>query len=83
MQKSYSKAEFTPSSERKNLRLVVIGGGPNGVELTGKLVDILGKRGTISLLEKGTEILKNFPLPLRTARLPKINQGGVKIQFCN
>ncbi len=43
----------------------VIGGGASGVELAGKVSDYLGTRGQITLIERGSTILKPFEKGLR------------------
>ncbi|MGB3294918.1 MAG: NAD(P)/FAD-dependent oxidoreductase [Phormidesmis sp.] len=43
----------------------VIGGGASGVELAGKVSDYLGARGQITLIERGSTILKPFEKGLR------------------
>jgi demethylphylloquinone reductase len=55
-----AKLQILEASDRQRLRLVVIGGGPNGVELSCKLADRLGKRAQVRLIERGGAILKNF-----------------------
>lgn len=48
-------------------RVAVIGGGPNGVELACKVADRLGTRGKVTLIERNSEILLNFPKGVRVA----------------
>lgn len=43
----------------------VIGGGASGIELAGKVSDYLGRRGQITLIERGPTILKPFEKGLR------------------
>lgn len=47
------------------IRVTVIGGGPSGVELSGKVSDYLGDRAQITLIERGNAILKPFEKGLR------------------
>jgi demethylphylloquinone reductase len=49
------------------IRVAIVGGGPNGVELAGKVADRLGGRGKVSLIERNGEILGNFPKGARVA----------------
>lgn len=51
---------FLEVSDQELIRVAVVGGGPNGVELACKLADRLGKRGRVRLIERGKEILKTF-----------------------
>jgi NADH dehydrogenase len=51
-------------SQRQRLKIAVIGGGPNGVELACKLADRLQKRGEIYLIQRTGTILKGFPQQL-------------------
>ncbi len=55
------------ASDRLCLRVAIIGGGPNGVELGAKLADRLGKRGQVHLIECGEQILPNFSASVRVA----------------
>lgn len=48
-------------SEKSAIKIAIVGGGPNGVELACKLADRLGQRGQLHLIERGQEILKSFP----------------------
>lgn len=52
------------TSQRQRLKIAVIGGGPNGVELACKLGDRLQKRGEIYLIQRTGTILKGFPQQL-------------------
>jgi NADH dehydrogenase len=55
------------TSSRQRLRVAVIGGGPNGVEIAGKISDRLGQRGEIYLIERGQSLLKNFSVGVQKA----------------
>ncbi len=45
----------------KIIKITIIGGGANGVELACKLADRLGKRGEIHLIQRSSHILNSFP----------------------
>ncbi len=55
-----AKIHYLETLDRKCFRVAVIGGGPNGVELSCKLADRLGKRAEVLLIERGNQILKGF-----------------------
>ncbi|MDJ0554520.1 MAG: NAD(P)/FAD-dependent oxidoreductase [Microcoleaceae cyanobacterium MO_207.B10] len=63
------KLQVLENSCPEKIRVTIVGGGPSGVELAGKIGDRLGKRGEIRLIERGKEILKNFtPATRKNAR---------------
>ncbi|MGD1897936.1 MAG: NAD(P)/FAD-dependent oxidoreductase [Phormidesmis sp.] len=55
----------TQSDSIQPISVVVVGGGASGVELACKVADYLGQRGRISLVERGSQLLSNFPKGLR------------------
>lgn len=59
----------------------MIGGGPNGVELACKLADRLGKRGQVSLIERGENILKGFSQGVRKAAWRSLVLKRVKVEL--
>jgi NADH dehydrogenase len=67
------------NSERQLLRLAVIGGGPNGVELSCKLADRLGKRGQVHLIERGNTLLKNFSIGVKKASYKALAKRRIAI----
>lgn len=54
-----------PQANAAPVYVTVIGGGPSGVELAGKVSDYLGARGQITLVDRGATILKPFEKGLR------------------
>ena len=44
-------------SEKDKIRVVIVGGGYSGVELACKISDVLGERGRIRIVDRGTQIL--------------------------
>ncbi|GBF82880.1 NAD(P)/FAD-dependent oxidoreductase [Aphanothece sacrum] len=67
------------TSERQRIRLAVIGAGPNGIELSCKLADRLGKRGEIVLIERGNEILKWFSQGVRSASYKALDSRRIQL----
>lgn len=68
-------------SGRQHIRIAVIGGGPNGVELACKLADRLGRRGQVQLIERGQQILKGFPNGLRAAAQRALQARHIQVQL--
>jgi NADH dehydrogenase len=60
LERLQTQLHILENSERQHLKVAVIGGGPNGVELSCKIVDRLGNRGQVHLIERGDILLKNF-----------------------
>ncbi len=54
-----------PQANAASVCVTVIGGGPSGVELAGKVSDYLGRRGQITLIDRGATILEPFEKGLR------------------
>lgn len=75
------KLRIMEASERQHLRIALVGGGPNGVELACKLADRLGKRGKITLIERGDEILKGFSAGVKAASLRAIDRRHIQISL--
>jgi NADH:ubiquinone reductase (non-electrogenic) len=75
------KLRLLESSQRQHLHLAIIGGGPNGVELAGKLADRLGKRGQVWLVERGEQILDGFSAGVRQASYRALGKRGVQIML--
>lgn len=68
-------------SDRKRIRVAIAGGGPSGVELAGKLADRLQERGSVLLIERGAQILKNFSSPVRTAAYRALRERRVRVEL--
>lgn len=60
LERLQTQLHILENSERQHLKVAVIGGGPNGVELSCKIADRLGNRGQVHLIERGDILLKNF-----------------------
>ncbi|MEA5508474.1 NAD(P)/FAD-dependent oxidoreductase [Crocosphaera sp. UHCC 0190] len=74
-----AKIHLLETSQRKYLRVAVIGGGPNGVELSCKLADRLGKRAEVLLIERGNQILKGFSQGVRSASYRALGSRRVQL----
>lgn len=61
------------------IRVTVIGGGPSGVELSGKVSDYLGDRAQITLIERGDAILKPFEKGLRRLGHKALNRRQIDV----
>ncbi|MGK7879946.1 MAG: NAD(P)/FAD-dependent oxidoreductase, partial [Crocosphaera sp.] len=60
LEKLQANINYLESLDRKDLRVAIIGGGPNGVELSCKLADRLEKQAEVLLIDRGNQILKGF-----------------------
>ncbi len=68
-------------SARETIHVVIIGGGPSGVELGTKIADFLGRRGEIRLIERGTQILKAYTPATQRSGKEALEKRGVRISF--
>ena len=68
-------------SQRHHLRVAIVGGGPNGVEVACKLADRLGDRGQICLIERGAGILKGFSPALRTIVRRSMKARNIRVEL--
>lgn len=75
------KLKFLELSQRQYIRIAVVGGGANGVELACKLADRLGDRGEISLLERGSSILKHFSPGVKAAAKRAISKRKIDVIY--
>ncbi len=69
------------TTERQRLRVTVIGGGPNGVELACKVADKLKNRGEVRIIERGGALLKGFSTGVRKASYRALSSRGIRIEF--
>jgi len=69
------------ASEKESYQIAVVGSGPNGVELSCKLADRIGKRGRVHLIERGQEILKHFSPSVRPASYRSLLKRQVEIHL--
>jgi demethylphylloquinone reductase len=75
------KLQRLEASDRQQLRLAIVGGGPSGVELACKLADRLGKRVQVRLIERGDAILKNFSTGVQKAAYRALQKRKIAIDF--
>lgn len=68
-------------SSKPKISIALIGGGPNGVELAGKLADRLQNRGQIYLIVRGQQILKGFSKFSQKVAYQSLVARGVQIKF--
>lgn len=75
------KLHILENSNLSKIRVGILGGGANAVELAGKLVDRLGERGEIYLIVRGQKILKNFSTCCQNVAYKSLINRGVQIKF--
>ncbi len=75
------KLQSLENSNKELIRVAIVGGGPSGVELAGKIADRLGRRGEIRLIERGKEILKSFTSATRKNAQRALDKRNVLISL--
>lgn len=75
------KLHLLETSGRQKIRVTVIGGGANGVELACKLGDRLENKGQIYLIQRSGEILKGFPSGLVKSAQKSLGDRAVQIYY--
>ena len=70
---------YSAYSAGEPIRVTVIGGGPSGVELAGKVSDYLGNRVQVTLIERGATILKPFAKGLRRLGERALNRRKINV----
>jgi NADH dehydrogenase len=80
-QRLKEQLRFLEGSDRTRIRVAIVGGGPNGVELAGKIADRLGERGEVRLIDRGKEILKTFSPSSRAAAHRALKARRVQIDL--
>jgi NADH dehydrogenase len=63
--------------EKSKISVILIGAGPNGVELACKLADRLGPRGHITVIDRRGVILRAHPEPVRKAAARAFRKRGI------
>ncbi len=76
-----ARLDLLERSGRVKLRVAIIGGGPNGVELACKLADRLQQRSQIHLIDRGSEILKDFSPGVRSASSRALKKRSIKLDL--
>ena len=79
LEKLQAKIHYLETLDRKHLRVAIIGGGPNGVELSCKLADRLEKERGILLIDRGNHILKGFSKGVRKASYRALGSRRVQL----
>ncbi len=75
------KLHHLETSHLSKIRVGILGGGANAVELAGKLADRLGERGEISIIVRSQKILKNFSTCCQNFAYKSLISRGVKVKF--
>ncbi|MGF1478095.1 MAG: NAD(P)/FAD-dependent oxidoreductase [Cyanophyceae cyanobacterium] len=75
------RLQLLEATQRQRLRVAIVGGGPSGVELACKLADRLHKRGQISLLDRGEQLLKPYNQAIRAAAERSLHQRRVQVSL--
>jgi NADH:ubiquinone reductase (non-electrogenic) len=63
--------------EKSDISVMLIGAGPNGVELACKLADRLGPKGHITVIDRRGVILRPHPEPVRKAAARAFRKRGI------
>ncbi|MBD2114627.1 MULTISPECIES: NAD(P)/FAD-dependent oxidoreductase [Cyanophyceae] len=65
--------------ESPQVRVVVAGAGPSGVELACKLSDRLGSRGHVTVVDRRGEILRSYPQRIQRAAARAMAKRGIEV----
>ncbi|MDJ0580413.1 NAD(P)/FAD-dependent oxidoreductase [Crocosphaera sp.] len=79
LEKLQANINYLESLDRQHLRVAIIGGGPNGVELSCKLADRLEKQAEVLLIDRGNQILKGFSKGVRNASYRALGSRRVQL----
>ena len=79
LEKLQANINYLESLDKKHLRVAIIGGGPNGVELSCKLADCLEKQAEVLLIDRGNQILKGFSKGVRKASYRALGSRSVQL----
>ena len=80
-QKLRQKLQALEDAGQNPIRVTIIGGGPSGVELAGKISDRLGKLGEVHLIERGEQILKGFTKATRASAYKALEKRRVRLSL--
>jgi NADH dehydrogenase len=92
---AFERAEMATSPEdcARLLTIVIVGGGPTGVELAGAIAELARRtlardfraidpaRTRVVLVEAGPRVLANFPAPLSAYTARALERLGVELRF--
>ncbi|MGY6530724.1 MAG: NAD(P)/FAD-dependent oxidoreductase [Cyanobacterium sp.] len=73
------KIEFLANSPQEKFNVTVVGAGANGVEIAGKITDKLKNKANVILIDRGKEILKNFPKGMQKYAWKSLKKRNVQI----
>lgn len=89
----YAVSEMDPTARQKLMTLVVVGGGPTGVELAGAFMELINhvlvrdypmldiSEASVVLVEAGDKILAAFPPALQANALQRLRSMGVDLRL--
>lgn len=91
---AFERAEIEPDEQKRRelMTIVVVGGGPTGVELAGTFAELARTvlvrdfdridptRAKVILIEGGDRVLGNFPPDLSASALRQLNKLGVDVR---
>jgi NADH:ubiquinone reductase (H+-translocating) len=89
----YAVAQTDPEIRRKLMTIVIVGGGPTGVELAGSFVELVNhvlvrdypmldiSEARVVLVEASDKILAAFPAPLQANALQRLQKMGVEVRM--
>lgn len=67
--------------DRRPAQVVIVGGGPNGVELACKLADRLDRTTPIHLIERGETVLQDFSVATQKSAYQALSLREVEMHF--
>ncbi|MBC8077788.1 MAG: NAD(P)/FAD-dependent oxidoreductase [Chloroflexales bacterium] len=86
-------SENDPDKRKALMTIVLVGGGPTGVELSGAISELIRhvlrkdfpsldlRHARVVLIEHGNEVLSTFPVSLQRAAQRRLEQIGVELRF--
>ncbi|HMQ30554.1 MAG TPA: NAD(P)/FAD-dependent oxidoreductase [Chloroflexaceae bacterium] len=89
----YAVSERDPATRQRLMTLVIVGGGPTGVELSGAFVELINhvlvrdypmldiSEARVVLVEASDKVLAAFPPELRANALRRLQKMGVEVRL--